>query len=117
MSSDIVQTFLESGPLWGAFGAASGALMTFLGLRYKTKADSAQTAYAAVQEANRHLVDSLFQQIENLKADVADMRRQVNECESKHQEAQLELAEQRAEVSRLSATITLMQQHPGLRRS
>lgn len=115
MSIELVPALLNAGPVWGAMGVLGGAVMTFLGLRYKTRAETAQTAYKAVQEANQHLVDSLFKQIENLKADVADMRRQVAECEVRHQEAQMELAEQRAEVARLSAHIQAIQQATGYR--
>lgn len=113
MSPELVPALLNAGPVWGALGVLGGAVMTFLGLRYKTRAETAQTAYKAVQEANQHLVDSLFKQIENLKADVAEMRRQVAECEAKHQDAQMEIAEQRAEVTRLSATIQAIQKATG----
>jgi septal ring factor EnvC (AmiA/AmiB activator) len=66
--------------LVGAFGAASGALGTYLARRYRIKSDTALTEQQRLFAQYRRLVDELQEQVTRLRGEVMDVQTRYLEC-------------------------------------
>lgn len=93
--------------LGGTVGAALMKLFDVLLSRRKNDLDAANARLAAVNEANAQLIRSLFQHIETLKSEVADVHRRLIICDEQHQKGQEEINKLRSELAQVKSTIKL----------
>jgi peptidoglycan hydrolase CwlO-like protein len=91
----------------GVAGAALTKLLDLFLARKKTDLDAVNARLAAVNDANSQLTSSLFQHIDRLEKEVAEMRRVIAHCEENHVKAQQEMAALRSEIASLRSTIRL----------
>jgi chromosome segregation ATPase len=95
----------SAGAIWAAIGAIVVKLIDFFMGARKDKTDQVVATYDAVNEAQKQLVEGLFQQVRLLQEDLAALRVDLEKCEEQHRTANAKVADLAAEVAMLKAKI------------
>lgn len=91
----ITQALLSptSGPIWGLIGVFGTVGANLWINRKKTLADTSAAALNAVNQGQKQLTDSLFQQLQIMGEDMAAMKLHVKDCEDRHDTAMRRIIE------------------------
>lgn len=103
---DSGQALVLVGTLATAMGAVIAKGVDMYVHRKKTDADANSVRMLHVNEANKQLLDGLFQQVKILGDDLARLRAEVAQCEVKHAGAREEVVLLRDELRQLKQAVT-----------
>lgn len=93
---------LPSAAGWAVAGAIATKLVEWLLAMKNSESDRITKTYDAVNAAQKHLVDGLFQQIEQLRSELTELRAEYQHCAERHKEAEsvIEVLQQEVRVLR-----------------
>jgi polyhydroxyalkanoate synthesis regulator phasin len=98
---------LPSGAIWAAIGAAVAKGLDFVLARKGQEVDHVVKTYDAVNEGQKQLVESLFQQVRLLKEELTEFKEQLRRCEEQHRTAAKRVDELEHEVAILRAQLQI----------
>jgi hypothetical protein len=99
--ADLFGTIVQSPAFWAMAGAVGVKVLDMLIAKRKTHSEVVTSAYSAVNEAQRQLVDGLFQQVGLLNDEIEKLKKQVVERD-------LALAEAKAAIDMLTLEVAVL---------
>lgn len=76
-----------SSAAWVALGGALAKLLDFVLARRREELTHAAQTYGHVNEAQKQLVDALFQQMKILQAEIDTLKEELAKCDAQHRQA------------------------------
>lgn len=90
---------------WAVAGVIATKLVEWLLAFRNSESDRITKTYDAVNAAQKHLVDGLFQQIEQLRIELSEVRTEYQHCAERHKEAENTIEALKQEVRLLKEKV------------